>query len=151
MPMGYEPENRIGRLYGQGLWPLDENGMEQVPVLGRDEPDPETKRALRELCRDWRDARIKMKQAAEAPELDEELKGGVVAHWACDVGRIEDEAAALALLSAGVVLPGEPIPRDGFPPISLDVGGGWSVVVAPAVTPCGRRSVAFMARTATST
>jgi hypothetical protein len=62
---------------------------------------------------------------------------------------IEDRAARLALLSASVVLPGEPTPLHGFGPVSVDLGGGLRCMVAPAVPFAedpkggGRRRVSF--------
>lgn len=143
-------DSRRGRVASKAA-PADELTKRKQILMGQEKTDPETKQALRVLCDRWRDSRIKLKQAANCPDLGEDGKIGVGLYWANDALKAEDEAAELVLISAGVILPGEPVPTRGFEPVSIEVNGTWSVVVAPARTVADRRIVVFMARTATST
>lgn len=46
---------------------------------------------------------------------------------------IEDRVSARVLSLAKVIRPGDPIPLDGFDPVSIDLGGGRRCVVKPAL------------------
>lgn len=152
------PGNRIGRMFGRGLRGRDpETGMEDTPVLGRDEADMETRDKLLMLRRLWSGAtdqrRKAIAQAAERLRASDEAWALGLFNHAVEAALIlidvEDRAARLALLSASVILPGEPTPTDGFEPVSVDLGGGFRCMVAPAVPFAedpkggGRRRVSF--------
>lgn len=138
------PGNRISR-YGRGLYEVDEFGMEQLPPLGRYEADGDTKEALREIHPQWGEAFLCAQQAKgrflAAPDSEAALDNHHRA-WSL-LRKIEGRAARLALLSASVILPGEPSPETLAAPARVDIGGRWSVVVSPPAYIGGRLKVHF--------
>ncbi|WP_337177697.1 hypothetical protein [Paludisphaera sp.] len=128
--------NRIGRMFGVGVPPLDENGMEATPVLGRDEPDAQTARALAWLGDEWRKAREGLRAAID-PDGDtpEEYRPARATRWRGELDRIEREAARLVLLERSAMFRDESDPPAEFEPVYLEYQGGRSIYVAPGGAP----------------
>lgn len=143
----HHPINRVGRLYGNRLYPVDENGMESPPVLGRDEADVETKRQLLVLRQLWCETRSSVRAAmalAAAPSPHAGDRLDVVADGCVLLAEMEQRVVGLALRSAGVCLPDEPALRSGFAQVFVDLGGGRSVTVFPGEGQAGRARVRFV-------
>lgn len=124
--------NRIGKIYGFGLAPVDENGMEAVRPLAPGEPTPDVRFRLAELGRAWRDARFRAEQSKASPlPLPDAMRAGMARTHRAAMREIEREAERLVLTHAGVMLADEKRPPYSFEPATVAYAPGHSVRVAP--------------------